>query len=76
MCSGRRQGSGETEDRFVLGFERLFDVIVEFPIGSGSLRCVQVASTFDVAVGCVEIERACDIFKLGKRKKLMEEKLS
>lgn len=34
------QGGRETEDGFILSFERLFDVVVQFPIGSGCLGCV------------------------------------
>lgn len=66
----RRQGCRETEDGFVLGFERLLDVVVELPVGSGSLGCVQIASSHDMTVRCVKVQRTCDIFELGQGKEL------
>lgn len=50
--------------------ERLLDVVVKFPIGACCLGCVDVASTDDVAVGSIEVERACDILKFRNRKEL------
>lgn len=63
----RRQRGGETEDGFILCFEGLFNVPVQFAIGSSSLRYVEIASSSYIAVRGIEGEGTCDVLKLGKR---------
>jgi hypothetical protein len=65
-----RQRGRESKDGFILGFERLFDVVVKLPVGSRSLGGIQIASTHDMAVGGIEVQRTCDILKLWEREKL------
>jgi hypothetical protein len=53
-----------------LSFKGLLDVIVELPIRAGGLRSVNVASTDDVTVGCIEIERTGHVLEFWQWKKL------
>lgn len=72
----RRQRSGETEDGFILCFEGLFNVPVQFAIGSSSLRYVEIASSSYIAVRGIEGEGTCDVLKLGKRDVLYKQCVS
>jgi hypothetical protein len=44
----------------MLGVQVLVDILVELLVGARRFRCVEIASAGNVAVGCVEVERARD----------------
>lgn len=67
---GRRQRRGNAEDGFILGLERLFDILVQLAICSRGFRGVQIASPRDMAVRRIEVERTCEIFELWNGQEL------
>lgn len=62
----RGQRRGNAEDGFILGLERLFDILVQFAVGPSGFRGVQIASSSDMAVRGIEVERAREILELWK----------
>jgi hypothetical protein len=50
----------------MLRFEGLVDVLVEFLVGTGGFRRVEIAAACDVAVWCVEVQRVGNDVELGK----------
>ena len=53
-----------------MSLERLFDMVVEFPIGACRLSGVNITTADDVAVVRVEIQRTRYVLELWKREKL------
>lgn len=54
----------------MLGFKRLVNILVKFLVASSSFCGIKIASTSNVAIGCVEVERAGDDVKVAKREEL------
>jgi hypothetical protein len=44
----------------VLRIEILVNILVELLIGTGGFGCIKVTAASDIAIRCVEIQRACD----------------
>lgn len=60
----------------MLGFEGLVDIFVEFLVASSGLGRVEIASASDMAIGCVEVERAGNDVKVAKREELLGRQFS
>lgn len=54
----------------MLGFERIFDRLIQLLIGTGSFRRVQIASAFDATFGCAEVQRRGDDVEVAQGEEL------
>jgi hypothetical protein len=59
----RREGSGDTEDRFVLCFEGLVDLLVKLLIRPCSLGCIKIAAPHDTESIALTVESGADVLE-------------
>lgn len=59
----------------MLGFERVFDSLVQLLVGTGSFRRVQIASTFDATLGGAEVQGRGDDVEVAQGEELYMRRL-
>lgn len=66
----RRDGGRQSQEGFVLRLQGVLDIAVQLLVRARCFRSVQVAASYDLAVGCVEVQRAGDVVEIAKGEKL------